>query len=144
MLGLAVYFFTNLRWAHLIARIAVISSALSAIVLYFVFNSLNSTNFGALLIRSNDVGGKLGVGTGRNYIWRAVFHELSQPKSEHFFGYGYYGDLKTHLSSEYAWVFQGTKHSTSYHNTFLQYTLESGYFSAVLFSLYCGRRRVDR
>lgn len=128
-----LYLSLSARRLAALARLMVIFTAASSFILTGFFALISATGLGEALGRGTEQGARLGAGTGRTLIWDGVFRELSHPRPEHFLGYGAYGDLKSGVSASYAWLFYGKDGVPSYHNTFLQYALDAGYFTAILY-----------
>lgn len=122
----------SLQRAVLITRAALILAVVSAPFLILLQKLVDMSGVTDLVVRAGG-GERFGALTGRDVIWTAAFKELGEPKVVHLIGYGQYGDLVAGVSSSYAWMFYGTEGVASYHNAFLQYVLDSGYFSALFY-----------
>jgi O-antigen ligase len=79
-------------------------------------------------------GGDVTTATGRSFIWRAIYDHLGKPHFADLFGYGYYGQITSGVSYQYAFLFryQPIPESASAHNMLLQTILDSGYVGAVV------------
>jgi O-antigen ligase len=81
-------------------------------------------------------GSKLGVGTGRQYIWDAALDEIANGNLIHLIGYGAFGHVQSKLSAAYSWIFNELgQTATSVHNTTLQVFFDMGYVG--VFSWIC-------
>ncbi len=128
-----LYLFSSSRASKLIAQIAISFCLVSAPILTLLFYTANEIGFGEILGRSQDIGYRLGAGTGRPIVWAAVFDELTRFKVNHIVGYGLYGDNSSGVSSSYSWMFSGLIGPPTYHNTALQFILDTGYVTLFLF-----------
>jgi hypothetical protein len=100
---------------------------------YRFFEAANNGTVLAFMIRPGAQGARLGLGTGRGEIWKAILNFFSDFEPIHLIGYGAYGQITSHASRAYAWVFNDFGQTTaSCHNTFLQYLLDTGYLGAAL------------
>jgi O-antigen ligase len=73
--------------------------------------------------------GDLSTGNNRLYIWRAVFGVIRHANEHLLFGYGGFGQIKSGVAYQYAYLFGDSLASQSHsaHNIALQTILDSGY-----------------
>jgi O-antigen ligase len=99
----------------------VLVSPLVPFMLSALFYFVNQQGLFSGLVRSGVQGSKLGVGTGRQYIWDAALDEIANGNLIHLIGYGAFGHVQSKL--------------TSVHNTTLQVFFDMGYVG--VFSWIC-------
>ncbi|HXC78129.1 MAG TPA: hypothetical protein VNU19_13875, partial [Candidatus Acidoferrum sp.] len=75
---------------------------------------------------------------GRSTIWSIVAQFLSHPHAEDLIGYGAYGQVRSGVGYQYAYLFSYKAHPefTSVHNIALQTILDVGYIGLALFLLF--------
>lgn len=115
-----------------------------------IFSFVNEQGLLSGLVRSGTQGSKLGVGTGRQYIWNAALGEISNGNIIHLIGYGAFGHVQSKLSAAYSWIFNELgQTTTSVHNTALQIFFDMGYIGvvawvALMYSLVSGLLRLAK
>lgn len=136
LIVLVFYIALSVRLLRLITTTSIIFCLVSAPILTLLFYVANEFGLGETLGRGEDIGYRLGAGTGRAIIWSAAFDELSSFNVNHILGYGVYGDKTSGVSSSYSWMFSGLIGFPTYHNTSLQFILDAGYLTlAILFAV---------
>ena len=82
--------------------------------------------------------GSFETATGRSTIWSIVARFLSHTHAEDLIGYGAYGQVRSGVGYQYAYLFNYTTHPefNSVHNIALQTILDMGYIGLALFLLF--------
>jgi O-antigen ligase len=123
------------RWAkRVVAAVPILLPLAPAIILYVV-GHLGSV--GETLNRGQG-NGSFVTATGRSKIWSIVVEFLSHPHAEDLIGYGAYGQVRSGVSSHYAYIFRYQEHPefNSTHNIAFQTILEMGYIGLGLYLLF--------
>jgi O-antigen ligase len=99
---------------------------LSPVLLLAGLSFVSGSGFLGRLSRQS---GDLSTGNNRLYIWRAVFGVIGQANGHLIFGYGGFGQVKSGVAYQYAYIFGDSLASQSHsaHNIALQTVLDSGY-----------------
>jgi O-antigen ligase len=105
---------------------------ISPVIILFVVGHLGSVSES---LNRNSGKGSFETATGRSQIWSIVARFLSHPNVENLFGYGAYGQVRSGVSYQYAYLFryQSLPEFTSVHNIALQTILDMGYVGLALF-----------
>lgn len=76
------------------------------------------------------------TGTGRQGVWDAITNKLASPYIEHLYGYGAYGQIRSDVIYDYAYVFDNAtqRDTAGAHNIALQMILDSGYIGLAVFT----------
>lgn len=114
-------------------QILIIIIPLMPFLAHRVFYWLNNATTFSFLIRPGELGGRLGVGTGRGYIWASFESHFFAFDWQHIFGYGAFGHMASNVSVNYSWIFNTLGNTQmGAHNAFLQYLVDSGYVGATI------------
>jgi hypothetical protein len=98
-----------------------------------LFRAINENGLLSGLVRAGSQGAKLGVGTGRQFIWTAAQQQIANAEPLHLIGFGAYGPAQSKFSAAYAWIFNELgQTATSVHNTMLQNFFDMGYIGVVV------------
>lgn len=134
--------FAAVLWLLVIRRIAVfrylplLLVALGPFVPFLLaalFRAINEKGLLSGLVRAGSQGAKLGVGTGRQFIWTAAQQQIANAEPLQLIGYGAYGPAQSKFSASYAWIFNELgQTATSVHNTMLQTFFDTGYIGVVV------------
>ena len=124
----------DVRRLRMLCRILLISGVLSPFLLLPLLDLLGQSDFGALFVRAGDLGGALGFGTGRAYIWQAAVQELSIPRFAHLIGFGYYGQISSGIINDYLFIFPDSSLTPSLHNAYFQIIFDMGYIGEIAFA----------
>jgi O-antigen ligase len=105
---------------------------ISPVIILFVVGHLGSVSES---LNRNPGKGSFETATGRSQIWSIVAQFLSHPNIEDLFGYGAYGQVRSGVSYQYAYLFRynSLPEFTSVHNIALQTILDMGYIGLALF-----------
>jgi hypothetical protein len=120
-----------------LAQALVLISPLIPFIAYRVFSWLNNSDAVGFLIRPGELGGRLGVGTGRGYIWESFAAHFENFEWVHLFGYGAFGHISSNISANYSWIFNSIGNTEmGAHNSFLQYLVDGGYTGAAFWLIF--------
>ncbi|MDR7295731.1 hypothetical protein J2X16_001052 [Pelomonas aquatica] len=124
-------------WLFLVRRVSVLRYLPLGLVvigpfvpflLAALFRAINDNGLLSGLVRAGSQGAKLGVGTGRQFIWTAAQQQIANAEPLHLIGFGAYGPAQSKFSASYAWIFNELgQTATSVHNTMLQNFFDMGY-----------------
>jgi O-antigen ligase len=120
------------RWARrTVALIPLLLPVAPAIIL-FVLGQLGSLTES---LNRNAGNGSFVTATGRSKIWSIVAQFLSHPHAEDLIGYGAYGQVRSGVGYQYAYLFSYDEHPefSNVHNIALQTILDMGYLGLALF-----------
>jgi hypothetical protein len=123
------------RWARRAVAVVPVLLPISPAIILFVVGQLGSLSS---ILNRNEGSGTFVTATGRSKIWSIVAQFLSHPHAEDLIGYGAYGQVRSGVGAQYAYLFSYTEHPefTSVHNIALQTILDSGYIGLLLFLLF--------
>jgi O-antigen ligase len=131
LLALAIVAFVPRRSMRGIAFIPLLLPIAPAIILFVAgqVGSLSSS------LSRNAGNGSFVTATGRSKIWSTVVHFLSHPHAEDLIGYGAYGQVRSGLGAQYAYLFRYVEHPefANVHNIALQTVLDMGYIGLVVY-----------
>lgn len=120
------------RWKYL-PLLLILFSPIMPFLLAALFSAINDQGFLSGLIRSGAQGARLGVGTGRQYIWSSAAEQIANADFIHLIGYGAYGQVQSKFSMTYSWIFNELgQTAASLHNTALQNFFDMGYVGVVV------------
>jgi hypothetical protein len=116
---------------RVVAAIPILLPISSAIVL-FVVGHLGGISES---LNRNPGSGSFETATGRSQVWSIVGNFLSHPHVEDLVGYGAYGQVRSGVGLQYAYLFSYKAHPefTSVHNIALQTILDTGYIGLAFF-----------
>lgn len=123
------------RWAKRAVAIVPILLPITPAIILFVTSHLGSLSES---LNRNPGKGSFETATGRSTIWSIVAQFLSHPHAEDLIGYGAYGQVRSGVGYQYAYLFSYKAHPefTSVHNIALQTILDMGYIGLALFLLF--------
>jgi O-antigen ligase len=89
-------------------------------------------------LNRNSGNGTFATATGRSKIWSIVVQFLSHPHAEDLIGYGAYGQVRSGVGYQYAYLFSYTEHPefANVHSVALQTILDMGYIGLALFLIF--------
>jgi O-antigen ligase len=120
------------RWAKRVVALVPVLLPIAPAAILFVVGHLGSLSEA---LNRNSSKGSFETATGRSEIWSIVVKFLSHPHIEDLIGYGAYGQVRSGVGFQYAYLFSSSQHPefTSVHNIALQTILDMGYIGLVLF-----------
>jgi hypothetical protein len=131
---LIIMIFLPRRFLRVVAVIPLALPLTPAIIL-FVVGHLGSVSES---LNRNGGKGSFSTATGRSTIWSFVTQFLSHPHAEDLIGYGAYGQVRSGVAYQYAYLFsyKANPAFTSVHNIALQTILDMGYIGLALFLIF--------
>jgi|GEM_PF-3355863 len=133
MATVAVYFLAKTRFLGILRIMPVLTPFLPFIMLA-VLSFMAESGLGSQVSRQE---GDLATGNNRSAIWEECVKELSEPKIQHFIGYGSMGHYAAGVSQKYAWIFGGEMaDSMVTHNYFFQMVFDIGYIGTFIFFIF--------
>ncbi len=131
MASLGVYLLSRTRFLGAL-RIMPILTPLLPFIMLAVLTFIAESGLGSQVSRAE---GDLATGNNRSAIWEECVKELSEPKLNHFIGYGAMGHYAAGVSQKYSWIFGTgeTANSMVTHNYFFQMVFDMGYFGTLIF-----------
>ncbi|MDJ1505109.1 O-antigen ligase family protein [Xanthocytophaga agilis] len=134
MATLGVFLLSRTRFLGLL-RIMPVLSPLLPFIMLSVLAFISETGLGSQVSRQE---GDLATGNNRSAIWEECMKELSDPKFQHFIGYGEMGQAASGVSKRYAWIFGSGEVAESMvtHNYFFQMVFDMGYIGTFIFFVF--------
>ena len=131
MLALGIVAFLPRLAKRAVAFVPMLLPIWPAIIL-FVASHLGSLSE---KLNRNPGKGSFETATGRSEVWSIVVKFLSHPHVEDIIGYGAYGQVRSGVSYQYAYLFTFREHPefSNVHNIALQAILDMGYIGLALF-----------
>lgn len=122
---------------------------IAPILIYGSSYIVSNTGLANLFVREGQFAQRLGVLTGRDFVWESAFRILSEPVPMHLIGYGTFGQVTSGATKGYAWIFLELPSFArqSLHNISLQMIFDIGYiglFIWICFSMFLIRDLLDR
>ena len=104
----------------------------SPVIVLSVLGFLAGSSHAGILSRHN---GDVVTANNRVFIWHTAIDFIKTLNGKLFVGYGANGQIASHVSDGYAYLFNGTPDPTAYttHNIALQTVLDSGYIGLLVF-----------
>jgi O-antigen ligase len=132
--ALSIVIFLPRRALRAVAIIPLVLPLTPAIIL-FIVGHLGSVSES---LNRNAGKGSFSTATGRSTIWSFVTQFLSHPHAEDLIGYGAYGQVRSGVAYQYAYLFSYKAHPafTSVHNIALQVILDTGYIGLALLLIF--------
>jgi O-antigen ligase len=129
--AIALLVFVPRRARRVLAFIPLLLPVAPAIIL-FVLRQLGSVTE---VFNRNAGNGSFVTATGRSKIWSIVVQFLSHPHAEDLIGYGAYGQVRSGVGYQYAYLFSYDEHPefSNVHSIALQTILDMGYLGLALF-----------
>jgi len=123
------------RWARRTVAILPLLLPIAPAVILFVVGHLGSLSE---TLNRNPGNGSFATATGRSKIWSIVAQFLSHPHAEDLIGYGAYGQVRSGVGYQYAYLFSYAEHPVfnGVHNIALQTILDMGYIGLALFLIF--------
>jgi len=109
------------------------------IIIYAASYIISNTGLAKFFVRDGALAHRLGVLTGRDFVWESAFRILSEPIPMHLIGYGTFGQVTSGAIKGYAWIFLELPALArqSLHNNNIQVIFDIGYIGLFIWVSFC-------